>query len=38
MHGRLRINIAYHHAAFILVNEIARYLSGDDFAEQTIVF
>jgi hypothetical protein len=38
MHGRLRINVAYYHAAFIPVNEIASYLASDNFAEQTIVF
>jgi hypothetical protein len=38
VHWRLRIDVAYNHTAFILMNEIAWYFSGDDFAKQAIGF
>jgi hypothetical protein len=36
MRRRLRINIANHHTTIILMNKLARNISCDDLAKQTI--
>jgi hypothetical protein len=38
MHRRLRVDIAYRHALFVLVYEITRYLTRDDPAKQATLF
>jgi hypothetical protein len=35
---RLGINVTNHHAPFILMNEVARYVTGDDPAKQATLF